>query len=186
MREVPRARELDIGEAHLPADRPHALDALEPALDPAVRPEATVVVLVEGRVRLEVAPEEPAVVDHSRDDGDVRGGGGVEDQLARPRLERVQDHHRPVDHVAEALEAGDEVQGEAVGGAGRDADRAGQPVVAKRGHGLPDRGRLVAGAVRVVEEENVEEVDADGLEAPLGRLTQVAGVVRPARAGPGR
>src|SRR3712207_7428821 len=42
---------------------------------------------------------------------------GVEDELAGPRLHGAEDHHRPVQALAEALEAVDEVEREAVGGA---------------------------------------------------------------------
>ena len=68
-----------------------------------------------------VVVEQPAVVDDAGDQLHAVALGGRQHQLARPRLERVEDHHRPVDPVAEALQAVDHVEREAVGGAGRDA-----------------------------------------------------------------
>ena len=49
------------------------------------------------------------------------GGGCLEHQLARPRLERTEDDHRPVDQRGVALKAGDQVEREAVRGARSDA-----------------------------------------------------------------
>ena len=69
---------------------------------------------------------------------------------------------------AEALEAVDDVEREAVGGAGRDAEQAREAGVAQRGHALPDRLVRVAGAVGVVQQQQVEAVGADALEAALG------------------
>ena len=87
----------------------------------------------------DVVPEQAAVVDDPGDHADAVLGGGVEAELAGPGLERVEDHHRPVDPLAEALEAVDQVEREAVGRAGGDPDRLGQPGVAQRRHPVPDR-----------------------------------------------
>ena len=58
-----------------------------------------------------------------------------------------------------------------------------RPVLAQRGHALPDRGARVAGAVGVVQQQHVEGVDAQALERALGRHPQVGGVlVRAAQA----
>ena len=125
---------------------------------------------------VDVAPEEASVVDDAGDHAISRGGGGVEDELARPGLERIEDHHRPVDPLAEALEAVEQVEREAVCRAGGDADRGGDAVVAERRHAVPDGLGGVAGVVGVVEEEEVEAVLAESLEALLRRHPQVAGV----------
>ena len=65
---------------------------------------------------------------------DARRGRGVQAQLSRPGLERAEDDHRPVEQVAEALEAVDQIEREAVGGTGSDADHARQPCVSQRRH----------------------------------------------------
>ena len=52
-----------------------------------------------------------------------------------------------------------------------------RPGLAQAGHRLPDGGRGVADAVGVVQEQDVEVVDAAALEAALGRLAQVARVL---------
>ena len=65
----------------------------------------------------DVVVEQAAVVDDARDHPHAGRGGGAERELARPRLERVEDQHRPVDQRAEALEAADRVEREAVRGA---------------------------------------------------------------------
>ena len=123
--EVPLAGELHRRQAGPLGDRPQPLEPLAARLDPARRagrpggrPSAS------SRPRPQVAPEEAAVVDDPGDHVDPVLGGRLEGELARPRLERVEDHHRPVDPVAEALDAVDQVEGEAVGGPGGDADRA--------------------------------------------------------------
>ena len=85
----------------------------------------------------QVAPEEAAVVDDAGQHLDLVAGGGVEAELARPGLERVEDHHRPVDPVAEALQAGDQVEGEAVGGPGATPIRAVRP--ASRSAAIPSQ-----------------------------------------------
>src|SRR3954447_10162497 len=107
-------------------------------------------------LRSDVVPEDPAVVDHARDHPDPVPRGGVEAELGGPGLERVEDDHRPVDRLAEALEAADEVEGEAVGGSRGDADRAGKSSVTERRHAVPHLLALIPGAVRVVEQKQVE------------------------------
>ena len=61
-----------------------------------------------------VVVEQAAVVDDARDQRDVVVARGLEHELARPGLERVEDHHRPVEQRAEALEAVEQVEREAV------------------------------------------------------------------------
>jgi hypothetical protein len=124
-----------------------------------------------------VVPEQPAVVDDAGDHADVAALCGGQRQLARPRLERTQDQHRPVDQVAVALEAADHVEREPVRRAGGHAHGAGQALVAQRAHALPDLGRLEAAPVGVVEQQQVERVGAEALQAALGGHAQVAAVL---------
>ena len=105
------------------------------------------------------------------------GAGAVEHQLAGPGLQRVEDDHRPVDQAPEALQAVDEVQGEAVGRPGRQAQRAGQPGLAHRRQPLPHRRVGVARAVGVVQEQDVEGLDADPRQAGGGGVAYVGGVL---------
>ena len=154
-------------------DGPQAIELVAPRLDPAVGPEEAVVVLGEDVAGPDVVVEQPAVVDHPRDHVDARLLGRRQHVLAGPGLERVEDDHRPVDLGAEALEAGQEVEREAVGRAGGDADRVGQAAVAQGAHPLPDRFARVADAVGVVQEQQVEAVDAATLERALGRALEV-------------
>ena len=174
---VPLAGELHRGQAGLGPDRLHALDPLKPARDPALGPEAAMVVLAQWSPRVQVAPEQPAVVDHAGDHSHVVCRGGVEDHLARPRLERVQDDHRPVDLRPEALQARDQVEREPVGRARRDPDPVGESRVLLSAAIPARRRRTRKGAVRVVQEENVEPGDADRVEASLGGAPQVRRVV---------
>jgi len=107
---------------------------------------------------------------------------GRQAQLARPRLERVEDHHRPVDQLPVALEAVDDVEREAVGGARGDAEAVREALVAHRAQRVPDDLARVAGAVGVVQQQHVEGVDAEPLEAALRRHADVLAVVlRPAQ-----
>ncbi len=99
------------------------LELRQPRLDPALGTKGAVVALRQLHPGPQVAPEQAAVVDDPGDHLDPVAGGGIKAQLARPGLERVEDDHRPVDSLAEALEAGDQVEREAVRRPGRDADR---------------------------------------------------------------
>ena len=121
--------------------------------------------------------EQPAVVDDAREHAHAVALAGGQREPARPGLQRVEDQHRPVDQVAEALQAADDVEREAVGGPGSHADRVAEAGFAQAGHRLPDGGRGVADAVGVVQEQDVEVADAAALEAALGGLAQVAGVL---------
>ena len=122
--------------------------------------------------------EQAAVVDDARDQAHVVRGGGVEHELAGPRLERVEDDHRPVDQRGEALEAVDQVEREAVrrARARRRAVRV-SPASRTASHALPHGLAGVAGAVGVVQQQQVEALDAAALEAALGRHADVVGVV---------
>ena len=104
-------------------------------------------------------------------------GRRVEAELTRPGLEGIEDHHRPVDSIAEALEAADEVEGEAVGRPRCDTDRVREAGFPERRHPVPDLLALVPGAVRVVEQQQVEAVLSEPLEAAFCRHPQIAGVL---------
>ena len=108
-----------------------------PASTQPVGPEAAVVAARELVARQHVVPEQAAVVDDARDDPHAVALGGGQRQLARPGLQRPEDQHRPVDQLAVALEAADHVEREAVGGPGRDPQRARQPLVAQRAQRPP-------------------------------------------------
>ena len=162
------------------------LQLLQARLDPAGGTEGAVVALRQLHPRPQVAPEEAAVVDDAGDHLDLVAGGGVEAELAGPGLERVEDDHRPVDPVAEALEAGDQVEGEAVGGPGGDADPRRQAGLAQRRHPVPDDLAGVAGAVGVVEQQQVEGGGADPLQAAPRPPSAGSRRTRPGRAGAGR
>ena len=95
-----------------------------PASTQPAAPVAAVIGLAERALVGHVVVEEPAVVDDAREHAHAVALAGRQRQPPRPRLERVEDQHRPVDQVAEALEAADDVEREAVGRPGRDADRA--------------------------------------------------------------
>src|SRR5204862_5783032 len=171
------AGELERVQAGALGDGTHALELREPRLNPASRPKPAMVAAREAPVNRNVPPEEPAVVHDPRDHANVVLGRRPETELGGPRLERVEDDHRPVDQLAEALEAPDEVDREAIRRTGSDADHLRQPGVAKRRHALPDILALEPGAVRVVKEEQIERVDAQPLEAPLACRPQVVAVL---------
>src|SRR5829696_6090114 len=124
-------------------------------------------------LRRDVVPEDPAVVDHACDHPDPVTSRRIEAELTRPGLEGVEDDHRPVDCIAEALEAANQVQGETVGRPRRDADPVGEPGFAKGRHALPDLLALVAGPVGIVEQEEIEAVLPQALQAALRRRPQI-------------
>ena len=125
----------------------------------------------------DVVVEQAAVVDDARDQAHVVLRGGLEHELSGPRLERVEDDHRPVDPLGEALEAVDQVEREAVGRAGRDAERARETGLADRLHAVPDDRAGVADAVGVVQQQQVEVLDAAAFEAALGRHPDVSRIL---------
>src|SRR6185436_5136090 len=59
----------------------------------------------------------------------------------------------------------------------RKTDRVAETRLAQAGHGFPHDRRGVPDAVGVVQEQDVEVADAAALEAALGRLAQVGGVL---------
>jgi len=108
-----------------------------------------VVALAEDVARKHVVVEQAAVVHHPSHHLHVVGRRRIQAQLARPRLERVEDDHRPVDAFAEALEAVDQVEREPVRGSRRDTDALGEAGVAQGRHAVPDRLAGVARAIRL-------------------------------------
>jgi hypothetical protein len=118
----------------------------------------------------------PAVVDDARDDRDVVARGGVERELAGPRLERVEDEHRPVDQVPEALEAADDVEREAVRRPRGDADPPGEALGAHLRERVPHDWGSEPGAVGVVEQQHVEGVDAAARKRALDRHADVVAI----------
>ena len=169
VRQVPVAGELEHRQPVTLRDRPHRVELRAPRLDPARRPEAAVVVLRELVPLEHVVVEEPAVVDDAGDHLHAVALGGGQHELTGPRLERVEDHHRPVDPVAEALQAVDHVEREAVRGARRDAQLPRQPVRAHRLQCVPDRLARVARAIGVMQQQKVE-----GIDPQRSRLRSVA------------
>jgi hypothetical protein len=137
MGKVPDARELERREAVAVGYRPDALEPLAARLHPALGSEAAVVMRVEAPAGEDVVVEEAAVIDHPCDHLDAVADRRVEGELARPRLERIQDQHGPVDQLAVALEAADQVEREAVGRARRDADLPRKPVVPELAQRVP-------------------------------------------------
>ena len=142
LRERPGARELQQREAVAVGDRAQLVEPRAPRLDPARGAVAAVVGLAQRALVRHVVVEEPAVVDDAREHAHAVALAGRQREPARPGLERVEDQHRPVDQVAEALEAADDVEREAVGRPGRDADRIAQAGLAQTGHRLPDAGEV--------------------------------------------
>ncbi len=176
LRERPLAGELQERQVVALGDRAHEIEPLAARLDPAGGPEQAMVGLDQHRLVEERVVEEPAVVDDAGQHLHVVLRCGRQRETRRPGLERVQDQHRPVDQRAEALEAGDHVEREAVRGARSDADRVGEPLVAQAGERAPDLLGRVADAIGVVQQQQVEAIDAAALEARLGRAAQVVAV----------
>ena len=103
--QIPGTRELKHREPMAFGDRANALEPVASGLHPAVRAEAAVIAgrkLVPGE---HVVVKEPAVVHDAGDYAHPVTSGGVEGELSRPGLERVEDQHGPVDQLAVALEA---------------------------------------------------------------------------------
>ena len=181
--EVPRARQLAHRQAVTLGHGAHGLHPAPAVGHPARGAERAVVAARQLVLGPQVVPEQPAVVDNPGDDLHVLRRRSVEHELPRPGLERVEDDHRPVDRVAEALEGLDDVEGEAVGRPGRQPEQPGQPGGADGLHRLPHGRRRVPGAVGVVQQEQVERVDADPLQGRLrGPPHVVAVVLAPAQA----
>ena len=65
--------------------------------DPSGGTENAMVLLAEGVARFDIVVEKAAVIDDAGDDVDVVLLGGGQAKVARPRLQRVQDDHGPID-----------------------------------------------------------------------------------------
>ena len=98
-------------------------------------------------------------------------------QAAGPRLERVQNDHRPVEQRAEALETENEVQGETVGRPGRDPETVGELRVPEFVHRAPDPVARVADRIGIVEEQQVEFIGLAALERLLGGRSQIVAIL---------
>jgi hypothetical protein len=136
-----------------------------------------VVVLGEGVARQDVVVEHASVVHDPRDQAHPMRVGRLEHQLAGPRLQRIEDDHRPIDPLCEALQAVDQVEGEAVGRAGRDAQQACEARLACRLHAVPHGIAGVADPIGVVKQQQVEALDSAALQAALGGHANVVAVV---------
>jgi hypothetical protein len=157
-------------------DRAHPIELPAPGLHPPLRTEAAVVAAREHVTGVHIVVEQPAVVHDPGYDADVEAGRRVQHELAGPRLERVEDDHRPVDQLAVALEAADHVEREAVGRAGRDAHGPREALVAQVAQRAPHLGRLEPAPVGIVEQQQVEAVGAAALEAALCGHAEVCAV----------
>ena len=173
------------GEAVPLGDRAQQLEPVAAVADPSGGPKGAVVLRRQLALVGHVTVEDAAVIDHARDGAHVVPLEGRQHEARRPGLERAEDDHRPVDAVAEALEAVDEVEREPVRRAGSDPDRTGQTLLAQAGHRAPDVLGGVPEAVRVVQHQQVEVVAAAPLEAALGGRAQVVGVAAPIAQGDG-
>ncbi len=109
------------------------------------------VVLGERVARQHVVVEQAAVVHHARDQLDAVGSRGLEHEPARPRLQRTENDHRPVNQRGVALQAVDQIEREAIRRAGSHAQQAREARLADRLHALPHRGARVADAIGVVQ-----------------------------------
>jgi hypothetical protein len=88
--------------------------------------------------RQHVVVKETAVIDNARDQLHVVALSGGQDEFAGPRFQRVEDHHRPVDRVAEPLEAVDQIEREPVRRPRCHSDQLREALVTQRAHAIPD------------------------------------------------
>ena len=120
--EIPLAGELQERQVVALGDFAEPAQLFVGSLDPAGRAERTMVGPGQAGSRLEAAVENAAIIDDASDDFDVLFGCRVEAEAPRPRFERIEDDHGPVDVVTVFLETVDDVQGEAVCGPRGDAE----------------------------------------------------------------
>src|SRR6185436_6316694 len=113
-------------------------------LHPTGGTECPMILLAEFVTWLDVVVEEPAVVDHARDELYCVLRGGRQTKTTRPRLQRVQNHHRPIQQWTESLEAKNQVEGKSVGGSRSHAQSFRQSCLLHFVHRLPDRVAAVA------------------------------------------
>ena len=133
MAEIPDRGELEQGEMVFFGKGPHALRLFHAVLNPAFGSVGAMIAGLEFMAReAEIAMEDAAVIHHTRHNLDpvllARGQG----QSDRPRFERIENEHGPVDEITEALEGSKQVEREAICGARRDAEQARQSLVLRR------------------------------------------------------
>src|SRR5437773_10030265 len=118
----------------LPRDFPHLVHPGVACFHPAGGTKRAMILRAEFVAGLDVAVEQAAIIDHARDYLHIVFARSRQTEAARPRLERIQDHHRPVDQRAEMLEAMNDIEREAISGTGSDAKPISQSSVLDRFH----------------------------------------------------
>lgn len=140
------------------------LDEIVTAFDPTIGSVGAVVTGFEFVIGLQFIIEDAAVIEHAGHEIDAELVGAIENRTHGPRFERIQNDHGPVDEVAVVFKALDEVEDEAVGRSGGDADFAGEPFLTEFVHGVPNVDAGVAMHVGIVEEEAIEVVSLAALQ----------------------
>ena len=175
--EIPEAGELEGGDAVFFGDVAHGLEFFVTEFHPTCGAKSAMIAFAELVAWLDIAVEDAAVIDYAGDEFDLMFFGWGKGEGAWPRFEGIENNHCPIEEGAEAFEAEDEVESEAVGGSWSDAEAVGEFGVAEFIHGVPDGIAGVADGVGVVEHQAIEAVDLAAGELGFGGLADVAGVI---------
>src|SRR6476659_4577223 len=98
------------------------VDLFVPRFDPAGGPKSPMIARCKLMTGLHVIMEKPAIIHHPGDDFHSRFLRRGKGEMARPRLERIEDDHRPVDQALESLETKNQVERETIGRPGGHAE----------------------------------------------------------------
>ena len=144
MAEVPDGGELEQGEVVFFREREHAVRFFHAVLDPALGPVSPVVAgfeLVAGK--REIAVKHSAVVHDAGHHLDAVFLAGGKREADGPRLQRIENEHRPIDQIAEVFQTVEQVERETVRRSGSDAEHAGEAFVFRGSSIACQRGSLV-------------------------------------------
>ena len=165
MAEVPDRGKLEQGESVFFSDRAHPFGFFHAVLNPAFRAIRPVVAGFELVAwQAEIAVKHAAIIHHAGHHFHPVFFAGGQCEAHRPGFERIENEHRPVDHLAEALEATHEIERESIRRTGRDAEHAGETLILGGLHRLPQRFAGVAEFVRIVQHEQIKMVAAAAFE----------------------
>src|SRR5437899_7599770 len=116
----------------------------------------------------DIIVKESAIIDDTSDDLNIIFAGSGKTKSARPRLERIQNDHGPIDQGTEFFEAMNEVESKAIGGTGSDSNAIGQAGFLEGIHGFPDGFARIADPVGVMEQQQIEFAGAATRQFLLG------------------
>src|SRR5207247_3155603 len=115
LREVPDAGQLQHRQMMPLGNGPHFIELRSAGFDPTRGPKRAMILRAELVTGPHVVMEQTAIINHARDDFDALLLRSRKNKAARPRFERVENDHRPIDQVAEFFKARNQMESDSIG-----------------------------------------------------------------------